>query len=411
MHTAGGGSGGRIGIYSDETLFVGTYSAQGGSSPATMGYGGPGSIYLEFGKIALDNLERMFIISNENGQKYMYLTLNEDSKNIVFENLYIENFAKFQVTDDEQQRNLTVVNVNGDGTGLIRLRKNQIGSLERIQSGNNTASKLDVNLELHDGGEFLMSESTTLMGLADVALDLDGVLRGAMNLQVARGRTMKIGANARIVPFYETELSKKANITFGTFQLDPGSFVELAPDVGTKMLVSEFYVKFTSQIKGDSFEVIASNLDIEMGAIFSCSGYHRTESEAIDISTGAGTSNGGTYYGGAGHGGESGEQFGRPDTTGKPYDSLYNPSMPGSRSHDNGGHGGGYIKFKIGGSLIIDGTLMADGEGSKYGGMWCESFFHSTCTFFEIYLCKFLQPTCVLISQLLIKKVFVFIII
>jgi hypothetical protein len=79
------------------------------------------------------------------------------------------------VTEDEHQRTLNVKRVSGDGTGLIRMRQNQTGTLERF-SADVLISKLEVNLELYNGGEFILSETTTILGKASTALDLDGIV-------------------------------------------------------------------------------------------------------------------------------------------------------------------------------------------------------------------------------------------
>jgi hypothetical protein len=368
----GGGSGGRIGVTSPNSKFSGKYMAQGGYGPSTYGYGGPGSIYIMTGLGSSQS--RQFIIDNSNGQQHNYLTLNEAELDIKFEYIEIKNYAKFQINQDGQQRTLKVDKINGDGTGLIRIQKNQKGTLERLETGNNSVSYLEVNLELSQGGEFIVSESTVIMGKFPIALELDGVLRGAMNLQIAETRKIVIGKNARIVPFFPTEMSKRANVTFGFFQLDPGSFCEFAPDVGADMIVNQFNVKFNSEIKGDYFRVNASNIDIEQGAKFSCAGYDRRESTTIDLLSGSGQgiTRNNVAWGGAGHGGVGGEQYAELGTEGQAYDSLYFPSLPGSRSYINGGRGGGVIRLNVGNKILCDGLMTVDGDSHNNGGIVLE---------------------------------------
>jgi hypothetical protein len=57
-------------------------------------------------------------------------------------------------------------------------------------------SKLEINLELHNGGEFILTETTTILGKGTTALDLDGIMRGAVNLIVGTKRHMRMGSNA-----------------------------------------------------------------------------------------------------------------------------------------------------------------------------------------------------------------------
>lgn len=364
----GGGSGGKIGVTADSSKFSGNYMAQGGWSPSTFGYGGPGSIYTTTGT-GQDQL-RKFIIDNANGQQHNYLTLNEDQLDIKFENIEIKNYAKFQMVDDKKQRKIVVDKIEGDGTGLISVRENQEGTLERVATGNNSISYLRVNLELASGGQFLMSESTVILGLFPIALKLDGVMRGVLNLEVGEGRKISIGKNAKIVPFFETAISRLANVTFGTFQLAPGSGCDFDADHGAVMIVNQFNVKFNSYIKGDFFRVNASNMDVEQGARFSCAGPDRQQSSSIDLLTGPGigTTTNNNAWGGAGHGGVGGEQYNQRNTEGQAYDSLYQPSMPGSRSVVNGGRGGGVIHLNIGDKLVMDGLMTVDGDSSNNGG-------------------------------------------
>jgi hypothetical protein len=71
-------------------------------------------------------------VDNENGQTVYYLTLNENSTDLNFDLVNIKNYAKLQMTEDIKQRTLDILSVNGDGTGLIRMRQNQTGTLERF---------------------------------------------------------------------------------------------------------------------------------------------------------------------------------------------------------------------------------------------------------------------------------------
>ena len=64
----------------------------------------------------------------------------------------------------------------------------------------------------------------------------------------------------------------------------------------------------------------------------------------------------------------AGEAFGEESTPGVPYDSLYFPEMPGSKSHSTAGRGGGRSKLTIGNKLIVDGSITVNGQDSVYGG-------------------------------------------
>ncbi|KAK3576663.1 hypothetical protein CHS0354_004948 [Potamilus streckersoni] len=359
---AGGGSGGHIAVETKEDFYQGKYSASGGVSDATYGKGGPGSIYLK--RMFSTGTSDKLIIDNKNGQKTFYATLNETSANLKFDEVDIYNYAKFQVVKDGVRRDLNIRRVNGDGTGLLRMQTNQVGTLERIEFGASTKSKLEINLELHDGGEFILSETTTILGKADVALDLDGIMRGVINLILGPNRVMRMGRNAVIVPIKQTSLSSQARVTFGMLQLDPGSSLEYDPDSGADMLVGTLNVKFASKITADYFNISCSKMDIELEAKLSAASTDRAKSNIADISIGSGKIIS-LNTGGAGHGGVGG---GSKDVAGLSYGSLYKPTYPGSRTGILGGKGGGKIFIKVGDNIFNDGEISVNGSTSANGG-------------------------------------------
>lgn len=367
----GAGSGGHIAVDMVSDEYQGTYSAGGGTSPASHGNGGPGSIYLTSGT----NGEKL-IVDNENGQTDYYTTLNETSLVLDFDVVDIYNYAKLQLIKDGQPRELNILKINGDGTGLVRMQTNQKGTLERSVTNTQANSKLELNIELHDGGEFIMSETVTILGLGSVALDLDGILRGVSNLYLGPNRKMRMGSNAKIVPFSQTNLANVTYVTFGTFQLEPGSLVEYDAETGAKIKASNINLKFAASLYADNFDITCSNIDLELESSMSCSSGNRPESNSLDITTGSGLPGNG-YNGGAAHGGVGGggNDLNGTYVAGKSYNSLYAPNKAGSRgTYDpitgikTGGRGGGWIRLQIGNMLINDGTISADGEDADPQG-------------------------------------------
>ena len=360
----GAGSGGRIATYAKNNAFHGEYKASGGTAPKTAPYGagGPGSIFIR-SSLGSDDLT----VDNANGQLHHYMNIFESQPDISFDNVYASNYAKVQLSNDGVPRTLAIKKVHGDRTGLIKVQKNQKGTLERYMTGNQTRSKLQINLELHDGGEFILSETTTILGKAPIALDLNGLLRGVVNLVVGQGRKMVIGKSARIVPFKETNISRSVDVTFGLLQLDPGSTVQFHPNTGANMIVGTLNVKFGAKLEADYFKISSSSVIVELEGSISCSGTARSASSQLDITTGSGKQVG-TSYGGAGHGGIGGEAVNDRTAAGTPYGSLVRPILAGSRGSQNGGRGGGIIQLNVGYDLINDGTISTDGSGSPYGG-------------------------------------------
>lgn len=368
---AGGGSGGRIAVYNDEDIFSeeGTYRAKGGESPAINGNGGPGSIYTSVGngKTLVESLT----VDNENQQLNFYLTLNEANYELTFDLLNAKTYAKVQMTEDKHQRILNVKRVSGDGTGLIRMRQNQTGTLERF-STDVLISKLEVNLELYNGGEFILSETTTILGKASTALDLDGIMTGVVNLILGPQRHMRMGSNAKIVPS-DSAGTTQARVSFGFLQLDPGSTLDFDENTGAEMLVGILNVKYKASITGDYFDITCTTLDIELEAKMSAASTDRTNSDSIDITLGKPAEDG---FGGAGHSGMGG---GTITSSGDSYGSIYAPAYAGSRPRDQGGKGGGKIHINAGYKVYNDGEVSVNGSSSVYGGgsggsIWIETY-------------------------------------
>lgn len=362
---AGAGSGGKIAVHAAAEIFLGSFSAAGGSGDSVYGKGGPGSIYQKIGN-GLEIVESLKI-DNTNGQGYHYMTLDETSMSLNFDVVDINNYAKLQVKNDNLTRNLNIKKINGDGTGLLRMRRNQTGTLERYLVGNLTNSKLEINLELHDEGEFVLSETTTILGKAPVALDLNGRMRGVINLILGSSRKMRMGSNARTLPFKDTQTTTSAQVTFGLLQLDPGSFLEYDPNTGAEMVVSILDLKFGSKLVADYFNISCSSVSIEVEARLSSASDDRPMSTTIDVVTGAGSGYN-QAWGGSGHGGIGGQVPGQPSTAGQSYGSLYHPKSPGSRSDPAAGKGGGKIYLNIGNVLINDGEISVNGSGSSLSG-------------------------------------------
>ena len=363
----GAGSGGYIGVNMNTDTYGGKYSAPGGTSPAEHGNGGPGSIYTVSGT----NGEKL-VVDNENGQKDYYMTLEENIPNVEFDVVDLYNNAKLQLKKDGIERTVEIKKVNGDGTGLVRIQQSQIGTLERVAStfGLKMNSKLNINLELHKGGEFFFSETTLILGLADTALDLDGTLRGAKNLYLGTGRHMRIGGNARIVADVNAVSDDKTpKVTFGIFQLEPNSKCEYDPNIGAEILSGSLNLKFAAKIYANYFEANVSSIHLELESEMSCSSGHRPNSDGMDTTDGSGKVDS-AGIGGAGHGGVGGGSRG---LAGSPYNSLYYPQSPGSRGtfssgRKTGGKGGGRIHVRVGSQFINDGTMSADGEAATSDG-------------------------------------------
>lgn len=297
------------------------------------------------------------------------MKLNETSSDLVFDAVTLKDFAKLEMSADGRQKTLNIRKVHGDGTGLLRMHSGHKGTLERFRYGNVTHSKLEINLVLLKGGEFILSETVTVLGLAPTALDLNGILRGVINMIIGPSRHARLGKDAQIVPFQATGLSSRAKVTFGTLQLDPGSSVDYDANTGAEMLVGKISLKFASALRADYFNLSCSDLDLELEAVLSSAAEDRQSSDSIDVTSGSvSCASGAGACAGAGHGGQGGSGAITSDT-GPHYGSVYTPDKPGSKSNPTGGgRGGGRMYLKIGSKLINDGDISVNGSSSNYGG-------------------------------------------
>ena len=103
-------------------------------------------------------------------------------------------------------------------------------------------------------------------------------------------------------------------------------------------------------------------------------------SSRIDVSSkgfgrdgGSGHGTGPYHGGGAAYGGNGG--FGNGGSGGQAYGTILNPMDLGSGGGSGsgsgfGGAGGGLIRLNIGGTLLLQGSLQADGGGGTYDGSW-----------------------------------------
>ncbi|KAL5010959.1 hypothetical protein ScPMuIL_013264 [Solemya velum] len=356
---AGAGSGGRIATYAGEDLFTGegTYTAVGGDSPAQNGRGGPGTIYIK-----VTGGKEKLIADNKNEQENFYATLDEVALKLHFDEVEIKNYAKLQVIADNKDRFLSISKVTGDGTGLFRIQNNQEVELERIGSGTSSNSKLLVNLELNEGGKFKGAETTTILGEAPVALILDGIFEAVANLILGPKRKMTIGKAASIVPSGGGNAASDYRVFFTLFQADPGSSVIFEPNTGAKMMIESLHIKYDAELKADFFDLVCSDIEVELEALISSSSYDRPGSDSIDIELGTGGTDGSSTAG-ASHGAVGG---GSTSLVGEPYGSLYEPNLPGSGKAGRG-RGGGYIHI-VTELLMNDGRISVDGGNSASGG-------------------------------------------
>jgi RHS repeat-associated protein len=330
----GGGSGGSIWIEAGMLSGAGLIEADGGFSVS--GGGGAG------GRIALDAASDAFSGSvqayggggkQRGGPGTIYWT-GEDRLNVdnnggegrtaaLLEDIYI--FATVELT---QNGHLSVL-----GTSSII-------SIDNSTIVGDSTAMLRTYGTLNAPADFIVS---------GYKLDVQGILNGAMDITV--------GANAEIVLRANTPLYVGVH-TFEDITVQSQGLLTLVPNDNGDAL-------FTND---SPFELIIQSLSIASGGVVSTDslGYPRNQGPGTPLESGEGQGGGGGGHGGFGGNGAHGGG-------GEPYGSVYQSMDLGSGGADDWNQavaGGGAIHLQVSGSLMLDGTLSADGASNNISHGW-----------------------------------------
>ena len=170
------------------------------------------------------------------------------------------------------------------------------------------------------------------------------------------GATFLSGTFDNIVVSGYTILRQEGAITASNLTLKTGATLTHPANNNSKVYTLDF--------------TITNDLTIESGASINVDGRGYSSSNG----PGKGGDNW-NYAGGAGYGAEGGSSSGGAAAGGSAYGSILEPTDIGSGGGSatgngtKGGSGGGAIKLTVGGSLILDGTITANGAtGGSYSG-------------------------------------------
>jgi len=318
---AGGGAGGRIALYFNTNSFSGNWSALGGSGYQ---YGGAGTIY-----------------TKTPGQSWGQLTLNNGGNagagtvlpgNETFDNLIIQGQAQLQVpTNDVLTLVPTVLSLETNFgltiNGQLLCAGQPGGMFAQVQVANGT-------MTVGAGGQLACAD-----------------------LQVLSGGTFVLNAsNALSANLVEV-------LTNGTLLLNaPVSFSTM--HVATNGAVS--YTAGQSNLN----LTVTGNLTVDLGGVVTVVGLGY--GSAGGPNPGGSTGGYGAGGGGGGHGGTGGS--GNGGAGGAGYDLLTEPTQWGSGGGNSyyatsGGAGGGAMQLVVGGVLLVNGMIAADGiAGLAEGG-------------------------------------------
>ena len=142
-YNMGGGSGGRIAIYSSSYSFAGITSAYGGTGPSTDANGAAGTIYLETGSVSV--YKKLIVNNNGSPSNEAQRTSLSDTAPVnssvtyYFDEVQILGSAQFalKVANSENaiRTNITIDILSGDGSGTIQAVANTFVTILNASSG------------------------------------------------------------------------------------------------------------------------------------------------------------------------------------------------------------------------------------------------------------------------------------
>ena len=397
----GGGSGGRISVHIDfANKFAGHLNVIGGQGKGVLPSGAAGTVYIQendrgpqyaeikYGpdgtKTVKANYRRLIIDNDDNDKElyrghrepWLYTVLDEGSRqSYEFDELDLRNFANLLIDyPDGSESDVFAVTVRinlflGDRTGLLRLRQRQRLYIEVIESVNNE-TYAPCSFRFDSGSEAFFPAIVYMLGTRTV---LAGQMTGVEVLMI-RG-----GAHVIFMPTANTAMVENRNysfvtepgtFTFGVFSVMAYSRAEFRQIESLVTLqLAEFYVKYKALLIMNVVYIDSTYSHIESNGTLDMDGTgHRAETgpgKGTTLPDGTGV--------GAGHGGYGGG----PAATagGNPYSTIYEPLEAGSGGGNgggSGGSGGGFIMWKNGDLIEVNGLLTLRGmdgvDGNAGGG-------------------------------------------
>ena len=381
-----GGGGGRIAAHvSWYREYTGDYITYGGMSGTARSdddkNGATGTVYFtdsntgltskEFvnttdGLVYKDGYVKLFI-DNDNRNKISptIITTDDGNHEFEFDELEAINHAVLQMYGSSSE--LIVHKFDGDRTGLMHILTGQVIHVEYKESTTGY-TVAPVSYKVEKGTEIVLPSTVILLGTRS---EMKGLMTNVQNLTIAEGADVEFYSTSQTALRENgsyVHMTKQGNISLTIFTIQRGSigrFTETEADLVLQV------IKFHIMYQGIVY--------MTDGTIYSDEGV--VESEGFlyldymgylpQTGPGNGSTDGNVGYGAA-HGGHGGAT--KPKTGGIPYDSVYVPKHPGSGGGNGlgtGGRGGGYLVWRVGTHLWIDGEVTMQGEngqGSNAGG-------------------------------------------
>ncbi|XP_078491223.1 uncharacterized protein LOC144747212 isoform X2 [Ciona intestinalis] len=237
-----------------------------------------------------------------------------------------------------------------------------------------TLIKPRTSLWVDEGATAYLATTTDIIGTRVPALRWYGELIGVHHLRVAATRLVEIGPQATISHASDGIIEKgtPGHFRLSTFEMGSLSSATCPPPMGFVFTAVLFDMKWSSTMTAEFFTVVATDMHTEPMATLSSKG-RGMESGGTGTPSVRGAGASYATVGGAGNGGPSNGLF---------YDSLYEPTMGGSRGGTSsngvpGARGGGVMRIVVGRLITLDGILDARGDtatsdagGGSGGAIW-----------------------------------------
>ena len=392
-----GGGGGRIAAhvtwYREYTGDYKTYGGYSGSSRTDDDKNGAaGTIYFtdsntegltakEYintteGLVFKDGFVKLYIDNdNRNHISPTIITTDDGNYEFEFDELEANNHAVLQMYGSTSE--LIVHKFNGDRTGLMHILEGQVIHVEYKESTTGY-TVAPVSYKVEKGTEIVLPSTVIMLGTRS---ELKGLMTNVQNLTIAEGADVEFYSTSQTALRENgtyTHMTKPGNISLTIFTIQRGSvarFTETEADLVLQLI--KFHIMYQGLVYMTDGTIYSDEGVVESEGFL----YLDYMGYGPESGPGNGSTVGNVGYGGA-HGGHGGAT--KPNTGGIPYDSVYIPKQEGSGGGNGkgiGGRGGGYLVWKVGTHLWIDGEVTMQGEngqgvnagGGSGGGIFIET--------------------------------------
>ena len=280
---SGGGSGGRISVYSTLNIYKGAYLAFGGTSGQSS-YGGPGTVFLQ--DIRVKRPYTQLRIDNRMRSVRQAVTLDEANTTLYeFSELHLFRRAAINMVVQGQKNVLKMARLFGDRTGLIHARSNQTMYLEASDT-EHSVSKPAVNLRIDSGAEMVFGSSLYIIGdgakgtaqiSGESSFTLGGRMVAVTHLFITKRLRSRFLPNAHSAAFHNHTLvvADTGSFVLATLELQDGTELLFPHERGIHCELGLLRMKYGSTLVSDRYNVSVTSLLLESGSKLTASGSDR----------------------------------------------------------------------------------------------------------------------------------------